>query len=278
MKSNYLLLVVLLVAISSCSKETQEPEKKWYKGNLHTHSYWSDGDEFPEVIMDYYKSNNYDFVALTEHNILAQGEKWKAIREDSIYQAAFQNYLSEYGEDWVNWRETEGKIEVKLKTYDEYRSLYEEKEEFLILLSEEITDGYDGKPIHMNANNVQTFLEPQHGNSVVDVMQNNIDAVWEQREETGEPVMIHINHPYFYYAITWQEMAQLEGERFFEVYNGHSSVHNSGDDEHLSTEYMWDLINISYLEDGKPMMLGLATDDSHSYHQFGNNFANAGRG
>jgi hypothetical protein len=30
-------------------------------GNLHTHSYWSDEDDFPEMIMDWYKTRGYDF-------------------------------------------------------------------------------------------------------------------------------------------------------------------------------------------------------------------------
>ena len=34
---------------------------KWWKGNLHTHSLWSDGDDFPEMIMDGYKSRGWQF-------------------------------------------------------------------------------------------------------------------------------------------------------------------------------------------------------------------------
>lgn len=41
---------------------------------------------------------------------------------------------------------------------------------------------------------------------------------------------------------------------------------------------MWDLVNIAYAKQNQPLLLGLATDDSHSYHQFGAAFSNAGRG
>ena len=91
---NILKIAFLLLIASTigCGKneqtDEQKSQKQWYKGNLHTHSYWSDGDEFPEVIMDWYKSNGYQFVALSDHNILAEGEKWKVIAEDSIYQNA----------------------------------------------------------------------------------------------------------------------------------------------------------------------------------------------
>ncbi|MDC1460233.1 histidinol-phosphatase, partial [Flavobacteriaceae bacterium] len=65
---------------------------------------------------------------------------------------------------------------------------------------------------------------------------------------------------------------------FFEVYNGHPAVHNEGDDLHIDLETMWDLINISYYDNDKPLLLGIATDDSHNYHQRSTSLSNTGRG
>src|SRR5210317_1051249 len=112
----YFGLIMLIFIHTDCSdrgnetkqgveqESLQGKEKKWYRGNLHTHSYWSYGDEFPEVIMDWYKSNGYQFVALSDHNTLAEGERWKVIPEDTIYQQAFEKYLEKYGSDWVNYK------------------------------------------------------------------------------------------------------------------------------------------------------------------------------
>ena len=275
------LYLCVAASISCTSRESvseQQPVKQWFKGNLHTHSYWSDGDEFPEVIMDWYKSNDYQFIALSDHNILAEGEKWVEIKEDSIYQNAFRNYLDNYGPDWVNHRIDSGRTQVKLKTYEEYKGRFEEEGKFLIIQSEEITDRFEDKPLHMNATNIQQMIDPQGGNSVLEVLQNNLDEVIKQREETGIPMIPHINHPNFYYAITIAEMIALRGERFFEVYNGHPTVHNLGDSAHMSTEEMWDLINIAYIRNNQPMMYGLATDDSHHYHNIDSKWSNAGRG
>lgn len=251
---------------------------QWYKGNLHTHSYWSDGDEFPEMIMDWYKSNGYHFVSLTDHNTLAEGNKWIKVQEDSLYQNAFKKYLSKYGRDWVEYRTEAGRTQVKLKTLVEYRDLFEKDEKFLIIQSEEITDKFKDKPLHMNAINIKTKIDPQGGNSVSEILQNNINEVIKQRKETGIPMIPHINHPNFGYGINLDDMIALKGERFFEVFNGHPMVHNMGDSTHMSTEKMWDLINISYLKANKPMMYGLATDDSHHYHREGVKWSNAGRG
>lgn len=270
-------VLLLLLALLGCSAP-EVPSAQWYKGNLHTHSYWSDGDDFPEVILDWYKLHDYDFVALSDHNTIAEGEKWVTIKEDSIYQAGFDHYLSTYGEDWVTYRKDSGQVEVRLKTFAEYKGLIEEAGEFLVIRSEEISDDYEGKPIHLNATNIQEYIAPQGGNSVVDVMQNNIDAVIKQQETTGTPMIPHINHPNFHYAITVEDMIALRGERFFEVYNGHPQVHIMGDTLHMSTEEMWDQINISYLANDKPIMYGLATDDAHHYHRKGRSWSNAGRG
>jgi len=281
-RTKYFTTLLVLIALVACKErkpigENERPQK-WFKGNLHTHSYWSDGDEFPEVILDWYKKEGYSFVALSDHNTLAEGEKWITIKENELYQNAFKAYLDNYGEDWVVHKSDSGKTMVKLKTFEEYRGLTEENGKFLVIESEEITDKFEDKHLHMNATNIQKKIEPQGGTSVANVLQNNIDQVLKQREETGVAIMPHINHPNFFYAVSLEDMMALNGERFFEVYNGHPMVHNMGDSVHISTEEMWDLINISYLEKKKPIMYGLATDDSHHYHQKDSKWSNAGRG
>lgn len=278
MKSSFSLLfaLCLCVFLPGCNS-TEKDSRKWYKGNLHTHSYWSDGDEYPEMIMDWYKSNGYDFVALSDHNILAEGEKWVTVARSKMYEDGFQKYLEKYGDKWVIHNRDSGRINVRLKTYDEYKPLFED-DNFLIIKSEEITGKFGDSPIHMNVTNIRNVIQPQEGSSVTDVMQRNVDEVLKQRQETGVPMFPHINHPNFYYGITYQDIIGLRGERFFEVYNGHPMVNNYGDSLHPGTETMWDLINIAYSNKSQPLLLGLGTDDSHNYHQFRSAYSNAGRG
>lgn len=276
MKQNFFLCILSMFILMGCT-EKETDNRKWFKGNLHTHSYWSDGDEFPEMIMDWYKTHDYDFVSLTDHNILAQGEKWIVVRRGRLYEEAFDNYLNKFGEEWVTFKRDTGRVQVRLKTYDEYRTLFED-ENFLIIQAEEISDKFDGKPIHINATNVQNLVQPQGGNSVTEVMQRNVDAVLKQREETGVPMFPHINHPNFHFAITAEDLIGLRGERFFEVFNGHPQVYNYGDSTRPDTEYIWDAVNIAYYRKNQPYLYGLATDDTHNYHQFGSQYSNAGRG
>jgi len=269
-----LLLLPLLIFLFTTATAQSEV---WYKGNLHTHSYWSDGDEFPEPIMDWYKNHGYQFIGLSDHNTLAAGEKWKKIAKSKLYEDSFAKYLEKYGKDWVTYKIDSGRTLVKLKTLAEYRPLFEDKN-FLIIPSEEITSRFENKPIHMNATNIQTIIGPQSGNSVTEVMQKTIDAVLKQREETGVPMILHLNHPNFGWGVSVQDIIDLKGERFFEVYNGHPAANNYGDSLRPGTEEIWDRINVAYLNRGQPILYGLATDDSHNYHQFGKAFSNSGRG
>jgi len=269
-------LVLALAACLCAGRNCPAQHSTWYKGNLHTHSYWSDGDEFPEMIMDWYKGRGYNFVALSDHNILALGEKWIKVTHSKMYEDGFQAYLAKFGKA-VTYHNDSGRMQVKLKTYAEYKPLFEDAG-FLIIRSEEVTDKFQGKPIHMNVTNVDQLISPQGGTSVADVIQRTIDAVLQQRKETGVPMFSHINHPNFFYSISLQDIISLHGERFFEVYNGHPLVNNYGDSLHPGTEQMWDKINMAYLKKKQPLMYGLATDDSHNYHQFGSAFSNAGRG
>ncbi len=250
--------------------------QQWYKGNLHTHSYWSDGDEFPEMIMEWYKGNGYQFIGLSDHNTFQAGEKWKKIQRSKLYEDGLKRYLEKYGQ-WVNYRVDSGRYSVRLKTLDQYRPLFEDAG-FLIIKSEEITSRFGEKHVHVNATNIQTMIGAQKGATIAEMMQNAVNAVIEQRKATGVPMFPHINHPNFFYSITVDDMIALKGEQFFEVYNGHPLVNNYGDSAHMGMEEMWDRINIAYTARKQALMFGLATDDSHNYHEFGKAFSNAGRG
>ncbi len=43
---------------------------RWFKGNTHTHTTRSDGDSEPEVVAQWYKDRGYDFLVLSDHNVL----------------------------------------------------------------------------------------------------------------------------------------------------------------------------------------------------------------
>ena len=128
---------------------------------MHTHSLWSDGNDFPEMICDWYKSRGYHFLTLSDHNILSQGEKWISDQVPIKRGAprALARYQIRFGDDWVTTRMTEdGKVQVRLKTLDEFRGKFEQPGEFLMIQAEEITDHFGSLPIHINATNIGELI------------------------------------------------------------------------------------------------------------------------
>lgn len=272
-------LFVAFLLIISVPGSTQTTTLKWFKGNTHTHSLWSDGNDFPEMIMDWYKTHGYDFISLSDHNTFAEGEKWVSIPAHPFRQRRFKEYVEKFGANWVVQKtDSAGRIRVRLKTLAEYKPLFEEKDKFLLIQAEEITDKFEKKPIHINAINNKEMIPPQGGNSVTEVMQHNLDAVYAQRQRTGQPMLAHINHPNFIWAIKLEDMLPLKGERFFEVYNGHPHVHNYGDSTTIGMDELWDKLLIHYIREGKELIYGLATDDAHDFIEYKIGTSNPGRG
>ena len=289
-------LVPALRAESALVGPVSEP--RWFKGNLHTHSLWSDGDDYPEMIADWYKREGYNFLAISDHNVLQEGQRWLEIKPPAVVAGevvqagggvALEKYLRRFGPDWVEQRETAGKKEVRLKPLGEYRSLLEEPGRFLMIPGEEVTSAWKraktdttpemGGPVHMNVTNLRDFIAPVEADNALTVMQRTIDAAFAQRAKTGQPMFPHLNHPNFVWGITAEELMQLHGEQFFEVYNGHPGVHNDGDATRLSTDAMWDAILTRRLAElHLPPMFGLGVDDAHAYHTIIIGKSNAGRG
>jgi hypothetical protein len=65
------LAVLAAAAALSSINATQSPPKRWYKGNLHTHTLNSDGDSTPAEVAAWYKEHGYDFLVLSDHNVLS---------------------------------------------------------------------------------------------------------------------------------------------------------------------------------------------------------------
>src|SRR4030095_549524 len=74
---------------------------RWWKGNLHTHSLWSDGDDYPEMVVDWYKTHGYDFLAISDHNVLHEGAWVTVTTNGTLGRAALPKYLRRFGSNWV---------------------------------------------------------------------------------------------------------------------------------------------------------------------------------
>src|SRR5690606_34988632 len=119
------------------------PQGRWWKGNLHTHSLWSDGDDYPEMIVNVYRNADYHFLAISDHNVLPEAERWVTVPPGGKAARAYARYLERFGRDWVVAERLGGDtLRVRLKTLAEYRPLFEEPGRFMLIQSEEISDRF----------------------------------------------------------------------------------------------------------------------------------------
>jgi len=155
-----------------------------------------------------------------------------------------------------------------LTSVDGLNALHGAEEKFLVIKGEEVTDRFGDKPLHINGLNVGRRVDPQGGKSVVEVLQRNVDAI------RGADGVSHINHPNFGWAITIDELRQVQNNRLLEIFNGHPQVNNVGGGGVPGLEEAWDTI----LTTGK-LLYGIAVDDAHVFKDPGNlNVAGPGRG
>jgi hypothetical protein len=235
------------------------------------------------MVADWYKQHGYHFLGLSDHNVIQVGSKWFELKPAVAPGGGpvnfrgggqvLEKYLRRFGPDWVEQREEGGKKFVRLKPLDEYRSLLEEPGRFLMIPMEEVSSTWkrpktattpeQSGPVHINLTNVRELVAQEAGETPVVVMDRVLEAVYAQREKTGQPMFAHINHPNFRWSFTADDLMQVKRARFFEVYNGHPGVNNDGDVSHLSMDAMWDATLARRLTDlGLGVVFGLGVDDS----------------
>jgi hypothetical protein len=276
-RSLFALTLCSTIALPLLAREPRAAQ--WYRGNTHTHTLWSDGEAAPEYAADWYKSHGYHFLVLSDHNLFSEGEKWKRIgpgRTD-MRPDTLKPLLDRFGKA-VELRERGGIQEMRLKTLEDLRTAFEEKDRFLFIKGEEITDEHSKKPVHHGLVNPVNLVPPTGGTSVRDILERTVKAAEEEAKKSGRPVLLHLNHPNFGWAVEPDDIAHVLGEHFFEVYNGHRGAWNYGGRGHKSTEQTWDYVLAQRLGKlgGEPLY-ALATDDTHQYFRE-QGVTNPGRG
>lgn len=258
--------IILLVATVACTRDDPPATAaqtlqarnglSWYRGNLHAHTLWSDGDDFPGPVVERYRQLGHQFLALTEHDALAQGERWLLPGEHPGAARALQRLRPGSPVDAA--------VPVRLQRHDELASAHDTPGRFLLLQGEEISDAVGPVSVHLNAIHLPTLVQPARRDTVEATIVADIAAAAAAGRAAGQDVLVQLNHPNFTYSITAEHLMQLPGTAFFEVYNGHPLSNNPGDGLRPSTERLWDIALAWRLDVlGLPLLYGTATDDSH---------------
>jgi hypothetical protein len=163
-------------------------------------------------------------------------------------------------DDVVKWYRDHGYNFVTLTDHnyltnvDGLNALHGADDQFIVMKGEELTDRFGTKPIHINGFAPNGFIKLTGGSSVLDMAQKMIDAV------RGAGAVPSVNHPNYGWAISADELLQLQRTKLFEVFNGHPLVNNFGGGGVPGLEEVWDRM----LSSGK-LLYGIAVDDAHYF-------------
>ena len=260
-------------------------KKRWYKGNLHCHTYWSDGRAFPDQAIRSYRDAGYDFCAVTDHNRIGENRNfWRKVEPTEggwpplVCRRNFEVYRKEF--PWAEWHEENGVTSVRLQTMTELIGRYNAPGKFLVMRGMEITRcGAESRHMHMNYVNLD---KPIPGIDKVPLIQNmpgewsNARIVRHAQEEVAAlakslgnpPHLCFFNHPHWrYYDGVAQDLIDNPEVRFFEVCNNGADYPPVGllPDDGLYCDRFWDAVNATRAKVGQPLLYAVANDDCHFY-------------
>jgi hypothetical protein len=205
MKNIFSIIVVLAIVTMSTAFSQ---EAHWYKGNTHTHTTNSDGNETPRRVVRWYLDHNYNFLVISDHSYLT----------DTKYLDTDKN------------------------------------DDFILIPGEEITDRAENKPVHLVAIGIQEQVQEQHGNTILETLQNNIDAI------NNAGGIAQINHPNWKYSFGDKVLSEIKNCPLVEIYNISKDCNNYAAGGVPSVEEIWDKV----LSSGK-LIYGVISDDTHDY-------------
>ena len=251
--------------MSCADNETMSNESRWWRGNLHAHSVWSDGDDFPEMVADRYKRRGYHFLAMTEHDQLAFGDRWVPTAQFSAERVS--EYAARFGRHWLEQREGAEGTEMRLKPLDEFRHWFEEPGRFLLMAGEEVMVSVpDAVSSFVNVWNARDALAPITVDDRVAGVQKVVDAATAQARSLGRRIGVHLNHPNWNWNCRAEQIAEVPGLTFLEVFTALNSCNSHGDVLRASAERIWDVVlSLRLGRLRQPLVYGLATDDAHGY-------------
>ena len=267
-------------------------EKRWFKGNLHMHNQWSDGQPLPEWAIDWYKSHGYDFICPSDHNLFQsddlrfdgfgfenrpsdlaafEGETslWKVVSPapgwPKLTQKRVDESIEKFGKDSVRTMTVGGQTYVRMTPFSELEKQFVEPGKFLIIPGFEQTGGCpNGQQVHVNFINVREVFPYISADTPKEILEQTFTKSREMYG--GQDYLFTANHPLWrYYDYSPNDLIALPQIRLFELNNnaidGKYDAHPQG----WKPEQFWDVVNAYRAAHDQPLLLGMGSDDRHTY-------------
>ncbi|MFL6469129.1 MAG: CehA/McbA family metallohydrolase [Pyrinomonadaceae bacterium] len=93
----FALIFIALTSIPICFGQNGSAVTKWYKGNTHAHTNRSDGDSTPEDVAKWYRDNGYNFLFITDHEMITPVDELnKLYGKPGEYSIFFGQEVTDY--------------------------------------------------------------------------------------------------------------------------------------------------------------------------------------
>ena len=260
---------------------------------LHMHSLWSDGQVLPEQAISAYKDAGYDFVSLTDHNRFQDNpDHWLPVSKSIktkwparyVHEKRFEAYMKRFGQT-ACLRKKGDKTEVRLRTYGEFKKMFDEPGEFLVLPGTEITTDVFGtgskRSMHMNIIGIDSviaraknawYVEKLANHTASSAMRETYSMSERLAAERGVKKAIYmLNHPHWPACdILAEDMIATPEITGFEICNNGArfAVPPQFRDGSFS-ESFWDVTLAHRVANNQDLLYAFASDDTHSYPNTG---------
>lgn len=218
----------------------------------------------PERVVDWYKNHGYQFLGLSEHNVLPLGSRW--VQKTDVAQG-HRPGMREAGGEPAYDRASEmhdGGESLRLKTLPELRREFEEVGRFVLLCNEEVTNTGAGRPVHVTAVNVSRAIPSVDEATAKAAVERTLVQIVEQGKIQGYAALGVVNHPNFAWAVGASDLSTVRDARFVEIFNGHPFTASRGDAGRRSVVRVWDMANAERVLGRRwPPLFGVASDDAH---------------
>lgn len=278
--------------ISSAQDAVVAPKKHWFKGNLHMHNQWSDGEPLPEWAIDWYKSHGYHFICPSDHNIFQseqlrfdgfgfknpppdlaafkdQTSLWKVISPTpgwpKLTQSRVDETIEKFGKDSVRTIKVGDQTYVRMTPFSELEKRFAEPGKFLLIPGYEQTGGcFNEQQVHVNFINVREVFPYLAAETPREILERTFAKGREAY--AGQDYLCTANHPLWrYYDYSPADLIALPQIRLFELNNNDIADGFDAHPQGWKPEKFWDVVNASRAAHDQPLLLGLGTDDRHSY-------------
>lgn len=252
-----------LLFVSSSTLQAQQ----WYKGALHCHSLWSDGNSFPEKVIDVHRDLGYQFVVISDHSKLqVDKNRWKEL---SAKDPRVVDYMARYG-SWVEQKDENGKHFVRLKTIDELKKKFDVPGEFLLIPGHEQNAhttklGPDQFSVHANPINIAETIPWPPKDTPLECIRTWRANTYESAKKHGLNSIWMLNHPiWVYYDVMPRDLIAAPEVQLFEWNSDGLEVHKPHP-AMCGQEGFWDIVCAFRIIHGDQAIYCAGGDDAHNF-------------